>query len=285
MKKIGFIGLGVMGIQIAQNLMDKGYHLKIWNRSKKKYSKIKGDNFTTAISPADCAKDTDIIFFSLSNSKAIKDVLFNDYGLYSGVKKGQIVVNLSTAEPSNCKQESAQFLLKDVNYLDAPVFGSEEEAKNSKLCVIVGGNKSSYQDIKHILHCFCEYSYYMGGSGKGATMGLIGSLIVLHQSYATAEAILMAKKAEIDIKTAFEIIGLSDFRSPILEVIGKNYIDNKFQPVFSLEHLKKDSDQILTLARELGVTLKGAELVNTILEEGINEEIVKENFSSIVKLI
>jgi len=283
--KLGFLGLGVMGSSIAVNLMKGGFRLNLWNRSRKDHVELQHENGTFTKSPAEAVRDVDIILYSLSNDEAIENVIFGPEGVLSGIHEGQLAINLGTVHPEMSKREAAAYNHSGVAYLDAPVFGSKNEAEAADLCIVIGGNYSDYLRALPVFAAMSSSTHYMGETGKGAAMGLVGSLMVCMQLEALGEGLILAQKAGLMTEKVVEILGIPDFRSPLFRDMGSQIISRNFEPVFTLDHLYKDSNQIIRLADELGVAVPGVAGVREVIKGAVINGWGHENASAMVKAL
>src|SRR4030081_2915216 len=135
-KRISYLGLGTMGSGMASNLLKAGYELTVWNRSVEKCEPFARKGARVADSPADAVRDVDLVMYSLSNDQAIEEVVFGAKGILSGIKEGQIAMDMSTVLPATSLREQDAYAKRGVNFLDAPVFGSKKESADAKLWIM-----------------------------------------------------------------------------------------------------------------------------------------------------
>src|SRR4029077_2009272 len=143
-KTIAYLGLGAMGRGMASNLLKAGYQLTVWNRSAEKCKPFARKGARVAGTPADAARDVDLIIYMLSNDQAVEEIVFGSKGILSGIKKGQIAIDMSTVLPATSLREQEAFAKHGVDFLDAPVFGSKQEAANAKLWIMAAGNRAIF---------------------------------------------------------------------------------------------------------------------------------------------
>jgi 3-hydroxyisobutyrate dehydrogenase-like beta-hydroxyacid dehydrogenase len=196
MKKIAFLGIGIMGHNVSTNLINAGYPLVVWNRSSSQCERLVKLGAKQAATPRDAVKEADVIMIMLSDDAAIEAVVFGDDGVLAGVKPGQIAIDLTTCMPATSLKEAAAFNAKGVEFLDAPVFGSKAESRDAGLWIVIGGNKEAYEQTLPIFEKISETTHYMGKNGNGASMKLVGNLVVAAQLEALAESMVMATKAD-----------------------------------------------------------------------------------------
>ena len=285
MIKIAFLGLGTMGGGIVQNLLKSKYDVTIWNRTLDKCSKYVDYGAKCANSPHEAVKDAEVIMYSLSDDNAVEDLLFGNGKLYESVKEGQIIIDMSTVSPSLSKLEYEKFSNKKVDFLDAPVFGSKNEAINAGLWIIVGGKMEVYKKVKHILEAISESVHYMGKNGMGTSMKLVGNLIVAFQLEAISEALILAKKANLDIEKVLEVIHVTDFKSPIFDSVGKAILSRDFSTNFALKLMLKDANLISGFAQELVAPIPGLSIIRENLKAAYNNSLGDENAHAFIKIL
>jgi 3-hydroxyisobutyrate dehydrogenase-like beta-hydroxyacid dehydrogenase len=279
---LAFLGLGTMGLPMASNLARAGFQMTIWNRSVGRAQELAGPGVRVASSPAEAVRNAEVILYSLAQA-GIEQVIFGEDGVLAGVRSGQLAINLSTVHPETSHREAAAYTAREVQFLDAPVFGSVPEALAAKLHIVVGGSHETYTRALPVLDALSASTHYMGATGNGSIMGLIGSLMVCLQLQALGEGLVLAQKAGLGVAKVVHILGLPDFRSPLFTGMGTGIIRRDFGAVFSLEHLYKDANQILQLAQHLDAPVPGCAVVRETIKGAINHGWGHENASALIK--
>src|SRR5438477_6522609 len=141
MKKISYVGLGTMGSGMVSNLLKAGYELTVWNRSVERNKPFARKGARVADTPANAVRDVDLVIYSLSNDQAVEEVVFGANGILSGIKEGQIAIDMSTVLLAMSLREEEAYTKRGVDFLDAPVFGSKQESTDAKLWIMAAGNK------------------------------------------------------------------------------------------------------------------------------------------------
>ena len=195
MKKIAYLGMGTMGRGMAANLLKAGHQMTVWNRSPERCADLVARGAVQAATPAEAAAGADLVMYCLSDDAAVEDLVWGAGDLVSAIQPGQIVVDMTTLHPSVSLKEAAAYTAKSARFLDAPVFGSKNEAAGGGLWIVVGGDKALYEEVKPILEVLSETTHYMGENGKGTSMKLVGNLVVAAQIEALGEAMVLATKA------------------------------------------------------------------------------------------
>ena len=168
-----------------------------------------------------------------------------------GISEGQIAVDMSTVYPDTSVEENRNYVQNGLDFLDAPVFGSKSQAAEGRLWIVAGGRKEVFDRVRPVFEPLSESAHYLGETGKGASMKLVGNLIVACQIEALGEALVLASKIGLDLDLVLDVIGRTDFQSPILKSVGAQVIERDFTTQYALKHLYKDANLILKLAEEL----------------------------------
>ena len=216
MKRITFIGLGVMGGGIAGTLLQAGYDLTVWSRNPDHNKPFVKRGAKAASTIAAAVKDAEVVWYCLSDDAAIEDVVFGHEGVLSSVTRGQIVLDSSTVHPETSRRQAAAYVEKGVEFLDIPVFGSRSEAASGALWVLAGGKRDVFDRVRPLLDAISESVHYMGGPGKGRALGC-GEVKFTGQVLPTAKKVTY----RIDLKRVILrklVMGIGD---AIMEVDGK----------------------------------------------------------------
>jgi 3-hydroxyisobutyrate dehydrogenase-like beta-hydroxyacid dehydrogenase len=285
MENLAFLGLGRMGRAMAANLLAAGGSVTVWNRTRERCDELVRQGARAAASPAEAAESADAILYSLPDERAIGDVVFGRAGVLEGVRAGQLAIDLSTVHPDISRRQKEAYAAAGADFLDAPVFGSRPEAEAGGLWIVVGGDRAAYDRAAPLFRPLSVSTHYMGRTGQGAAMGLIGSLIVALQIQALGEGLVLARKAGLDLDQVLEVLALPDFRSPIFSGMGPGIVRRDFQAVFSLEHLHKDVDQVARLAEQLLVPVPASAAVREQVKAAVANGWGAENASALVKLL
>lgn len=285
MERIAYLGLGIMGSGMAKNLLKAGYPVTVWNRSPESCKPLVEQGATQGETPAKAVEKADVIMYSLANDNAVEEVVFGLDGILSNVRSGQIAIDMSTVHPDTSRREAAAFAQKHVEFLDAPVFGSKNESAAGGLWIVVGGKQNVFEQVKPILEPLSETIHYLGDTGKGASMKLIGNSIVATQIEALGEAMILATKAGLNPKDVLDVLHVVDFRSPIFDSMGKMLVNRDFTPSFALKHMLKDANLIARFAQDLNSPTPAAAIVRETLKAAVNQGWGEENASALIKAL
>lgn len=285
MKKLTYLGLGIMGKGMAANLLKAGYPLTVWSRTPERCAPLVKQGASQASTPAEAVAHADVILYCLSDDAAVDDLVFGQGGLMAAVKAGQIVVDLTTIHPDTTRKEAAAYAEKGVRFLDAPVFGSKNEAAQGGLWIVVGGDKTLYEEVKPILEVLSETTHYMGGTAMGTSMKLVGNLVVAAQLEALGEAMTLATKAGLDPEDVLGVLHVTDFKSPIFDGVGQALVKRDFSTHFALKLMLKDANLIARFAQDLNVPIPAAAATREVIKAAINKGWGEENASAFIRVL
>ncbi|NMF67314.1 NAD(P)-dependent oxidoreductase [Brasilonema octagenarum UFV-E1] len=285
MKRIAYLGLGIMGSRMAANLLKAGYDVTVWNRNPESCKPLVEQGATQAQTPAKAVENAEAIVYCLANDNAVEEVVFGQDGILSNVRSGQIGIDMSTVHPDTSRRQAAAYAEKQVEFLDAPVFGSKNESAAGGLWIVVGGKRDVFEQVKPILEPLSETIHYLGDTGKGTSMKLIGNSIVATQIQALGEAMVLATKAGLNPKDVLDVLHVVDFRSPIFDGMGKMLVERNFTPSFALKHMLKDANLIARFAQDLNSPTPAAAIVRETIKAAVNQGWGEENASALIKAL
>jgi 3-hydroxyisobutyrate dehydrogenase-like beta-hydroxyacid dehydrogenase len=284
-KRISYLGLGTMGSGMVSNLLKAGYEVTVWNRSAEKCKPFASKGACVADTPADAVRDVDVVMYILSNDRAVEEVVFGPKGILSGIKEGQIAMDMSTVLPATSSREAEAYAKRGVDFLDAPVFGSKNESADAKLWILAAGNKATFGKVKPVLEHLGQTVHYLGKNGNAAAMKLVGNLIVALEMEALAEGLVLAQKAGLDLNTVMEVVKVADFRSPLLVSNGQNILKRDFSPSFALKLMLKDADLIEKFAETLQSPVLALRVAEKNLKLAVALGFGQENASALIKAL
>jgi 3-hydroxyisobutyrate dehydrogenase-like beta-hydroxyacid dehydrogenase len=284
-KKISYVGLGTMGSGMVSNLLKAGYELTVWNRSVERSKPFARKGARVADTPANAVRDVDLVMYILSNDQAVEEVVFGANGILSGIKEGQIAVDMSTVLPATSLREQEAYAKRGVDFVDAPVFGSKKEAADAKLWIMAAGKKAIFEKVRPVLEHLGQTVHYFGKNGNATAMKLVGNLIVALEMEALAEGLVLAQKAGLDLNTVMEVVKVADFRSPLLVGNGQNILKRDFSTSFALKLMLKDADLIEKFAGSLQSPIPALRVVQKNLESAVALGFGKENASAVIKAL
>ena len=271
MSKIGFIGLGIMGIPMAGHLQKDGDELFLHDILDLPKDLLDG-GASQCSSGKEVAGQSEIIIIMVPDTPHVEAVLFGKNGIADGLSSGKTVVDMSSISPIETKEFAKKINDLGCDYLDAPVSGGEVGAKNAALTIMVGGEQKTFDTIKPLFDLMGQNIPLVGGNGDGQTCKVANQIIVALNIEAVGEALLFASKAGADPAKVREALMGGFASSKILEVHGERMIERTFDPGFRIELHQKDLNLALSGARALGLSLPNTataqELFNACASRG-----------------
>ncbi len=272
MKKIGFIGVGIMGKPMAKNLIDAGYKLIAYDIVKEALDEVVEYGAERGTSPKNVAENSDIIITMLPNSPDVKKAVLGENGVIEGVREGQILIDMSSIAPLVSRKVAEELKKKGVETLDGPVSGGQEKAEAGTLAIMVGGKREVFEECKEILDVMGGSVTLVGDIGAGQTTKLANQIIVAINIAAVAEALTMGKKAGVDPEAIFNAIRGGLAASQCLEDKAPRMFAGKFDPGFRIRLHVKDLTNVLETSRELHtampLTSQVMEMMQVLVAEG-----------------
>jgi 3-hydroxyisobutyrate dehydrogenase-like beta-hydroxyacid dehydrogenase len=260
--RIAFLGLGIMGRPMASNLVKAGHEVTVWNRTPGNV--VEGAR--TAASPGEAARDAEVIWLCVADTKAVESVLFGPQGVHESLADGQIIVDSSTISPTATRRFAERVTPKGVQYVDAPVTGSKVGAENGTLIFIVGGEESTIDKLKPLFAATGKKIFRMGETGKGEAAKLAMNLQIALIYEGFAEALTLATKLGVDAETLMPLIEASMVRSGVVDYKAPFILKRDFSANFPLRLMAKDIRLALEAAKEARVKLPALETVEEIYE-------------------
>ncbi|MBD0379269.1 2-hydroxy-3-oxopropionate reductase [Paenibacillus sedimenti] len=254
-KKIGFIGLGIMGKPMSINLLKAGYHVTVYDVNKEAVDGVVQSGAVAAASPQEAAEKTDIIITMLPNANIVKGVIFGENGIRKGAKEGSVVIDMSSISPVVSKEIANELAKQGVEMLDAPVSGGEPKAIDGTLAIMVGGKEEVFESVKDVLSCMGTAITLVGGNGCGSTAKLANQIMVNLNIAAMSEALVLAAKAGIDIDKMYQAIRGGLAGSAVLDAKVPLILDRNFVAGGRIDINLKDISNVMETAHEIGVPL------------------------------
>jgi 3-hydroxyisobutyrate dehydrogenase-like beta-hydroxyacid dehydrogenase len=254
-KKIGLIGLGLMGRPMGMNLIKAGYPLTVWNRTASRADELIAAGARLAKSPQEVAAASDFLLTMVSDPPALEEVLWGSNGAMQALKRGSIYMDSSTVSPVLARKIAVACAERGVRFLDAPVTGGDWGAKKGELVFMIGGDAEAFREAEPILNVMGKKLFHLGPNGAGQTIKLAMNLILALQVDALAEALALVTRAGIQGEKLVEVLQSSMARSGVLDVKAPNLLKGEYVPSFPLRLMHKDLGLALDLANQLGVAL------------------------------
>lgn len=262
--KIGFIGLGIMGLPMARNLINAGYHLTVFDLNSSRMEGLDENKATRASSSSEVASNTDVIITMLPNSPEVKEAVLGKDGIIEGAAPGCILVDMSSIAPLASKEIAEALKGKNVEMLDAPVSGGEPKAVDGTLAIMVGGQAEVFEKVRPILEIMGGSVTLVGETGSGNMTKLANQIIVALNIAGVSEAMVLATKAGVDPEKVFQAIRGGLAGSTVMDAKMPLILDGNFKPGFRIGLHIKDLANALDTAHALGVPVP---LSGVVMEE------------------
>lgn len=272
MKKIAWIGTGVMGKPMALHLAQAGYDVTAYNRTHSKALELQ-DSMTIVDNIVDCVKDADLVFTIVGFPDDVREVYFKEDGILNNVKEGAIVIDMTTSSPALAKEIYVAALNKNVHALDAPVTGGDKGAKEKTLSIMVGGNEKVYQEVVDVLEILGSTVTYMGKAGNGQHTKLANQICIAGAISTTAEALTYARKHGLDLQLMLRVINNGSASSWQSQNNGPKMIIHDKEPGFFIKHFIKDLRLAMSEKEniELPILRQVLDEYESLLEEGYGD--------------
>lgn len=272
MLRIGFIGLGVMGNSMAQNIFKAGFTLTVWNRTLTKAEELVSMGAKLAATPADVARASDVVCLCLSDTPDVLEVVLGEAGVIEGAHAGMILIDHSTIKPAGSRELFAKLQEVGVESLDAPISGGDIGARNGTLSIMVGGNSEALEKVMPVLQAEGKTITHVGGPGTGQIAKAANQIMVAAQMVAEAELLIFAQKAGADPIKVIEAIRSGAAQCWTLDVKPPRLFAGNRTPGFKASLQAKDLAIIMETAREylvaLPITAVASQLFNGMVASG-----------------
>lgn len=260
--RLGWIGTGVMGNSMCGHLIDAGYQLSIYNRTKSKADNLITKGAIWCDSPYEVARKSDVIFSIVGFPKDVEATLLGELGVLAGSEPGTVIVDMTTSSPELAQKIDKQAKDKSVFSLDAPVSGGDVGARDATLAIMVGGEKKVFEQSKPFFEAMGENISYMGDAGAGQHTKMCNQILVAGTMIGTVESLLYAHRMGMDLDEVIDVIGQGAARSWMINNLGRRISKGDFDPGFYIKHFVKDMGIALAEAQRMNLSLPGLALVN-----------------------
>jgi len=284
-EKIGIIGLGMLGNAVALHLIDSGFEVTVYNRTKEKALQLKEKGAKISASPKEIAENSELVIIIVKDANAVKQISFEKNGIVEGNHEKLIVADMSTIDPLESKKISKKFLESKINKLDIPVMGGPNVAITGELVMMASGNKESFDYCKNILDTIASKVFFLGDNGVAHSVKLAMNLQITMLALALSEGIMFVKKSNVDPKIFLEILNSTYFKTGMSEKKAYKMIEGKYDTTFTLTNLKKDITTIINTAKTLGIKLPMISKAEEMYENAIKEGFGDTDYTGIIEYL
>ena len=258
--RIGWIGTGIMGAPMCDHLMKAGYRATVYTRTREKAQPLIDAGAVWAQTPAAVVEASDIIFTMVGLPADVREVYFGDNGVLRNIRSGNIVVDMTTTEPSLAREIYAAAKEKGVSTIDAPVSGGDIGAINATLSIMVGGDKSAVDAVMPLFELMGKSIGYQGEAGSGQHTKMCNQITLSGILTGVAQALVYGYKAGLDLETLIASISKGAAGCWVLDFLAPKMRVHDFEPGFYVEHYLKDLNIAITEAQRMNLQLPGLEL-------------------------
>ena len=264
LKKIGFIGTGIMGSAMAGHLMDAGFEVSVYNRTKSKAQALIERGARWCETAGDCAKNQDVVVTIVGYPKDVEQIYLSEGGLVDSAKAGTYLVDMTTSSPIIAEKIFTAAKAKNLHAVDAPVTGGDVGAKNATLTILVGGDEKDFDALKPVFEVIGKNIVYEGGAGAGQKTKACNQIAIAGALAGVCEAFAYAKASGLDVEKVYQAISTGAAGSFQMTGVARKGLDGDFNPGFMLKHFAKDLAIGLETSTAYG---KALPILATVLHE------------------
>lgn len=280
-KTIGFVGTGTMGSRMIVRLLEDGHKVSVYNRNKDATKPLIKKGANPIDNMHDLVKSVDFICVSVSDDRAIKDVVTQ---CIASDCTGKVFISLSTISPDMAVELSEVITANKAYFLDAPVSGSAPQVEAAQLIIFVGGDETKYKDAKSIFRAISKETYYMGAAGNGSRMKLVVNILLGLGVQALAESLTLGERMGISKNKLVEVLNNTVVVSPSQKIKMQNALSNNYDVAFSLSNMYKDFGLILDQAQKTFTPMPATAASLQVDAIGMSRKLDKD-FSVVIKLL
>jgi len=247
-KKVGFIGLGIMGMPMARNLIKAGFEVIVYNRTASKAEQMVSEGARKADSPKEVAKECPVVILIVSDTPDVESVILDENGVVEGIKPDSVVIDMSTISPQATQKIATRLREKKAHMLDAPVSGGEQGAINGTLSIMVGGDAKIFKRCQPIFEAMGKNIVHVGGNSMGQTVKLMNQILLAGNLNAVVEALIFGQKSGVDLEKAIDAVKGGAAGSWQLTNLAPRIIRRDFRPGFMIDLIQKDLNLVMGAA-------------------------------------
>lgn len=285
MTTIAFLGLGIMGSRMAGRLVDAGFSVRAWNRTRAAGEGLRAKGAVLMDSPAEAAAGADAAITMLGDPASVRDVALGAGGVIDALATGAVYIDMTTVDPSTSRGLDCACRARCVAFVDAPVTGSKLAAAKGELVLMVGGEAEVVGRLAPVFAPMAKRVVHMGPVGSGSMMKLANNLAIAGSMLALFEAMTLGRRAGLGDEAMLEVLTHSALASPLLALKGDAVRRRDFEPYFSLKHMAKDIRLARAEAEIRGAPHVLGDLLDTLFSAGLDAHLGDEDFAALVKVV
>jgi 3-hydroxyisobutyrate dehydrogenase len=284
MKSIAVLGLGNMGAGMARRLLQAGYEVTVYNRTRERAGALAADGAKVATSPKQAAEHAEMVIAMLADDHASRAAWTGDAGALAGARPGTILIDSSTLSVDWVRELAAAAAAHGCPFIEAPVTGSKPQAEAGELLFLAGGESEAIDAVRPILATMSRAIVHLGPIGSGATMKLVNNFLCGVEAAALAEALAVIENSGLNRDAAFDILANGAPGSPLLKGVGRRMMSRDYRVNFALRLMLKDMTYAVAEGARNGVTLKMAEAARDKFRAAVSAGLSDKDFAAIADL-
>ena len=283
--KIGIIGIGMLGKAVALNLLNLGYDVSVYNRTKEKTMEVERKGAKVMDSPKTMAENVELIIITVKDATAVKEISFGEKSIIESKNKKLIVADMSTIDSVESKHIAEKFQQNNIQKLEIPVMGGPNVAIMGKLVMMASGPKNSFDYCKTVFDKIANQVFFLGEQGVANSIKLAMNLQITMLALSLSEGITLVEKSKVDPKIFLQVLNSTYFKTGMSENKAFKMIDGNYDATFTMANLKKDITIMTNTAKELGIQLPMITKAEEIYENAINEGLGDLDYTGIIEHI
>jgi len=279
---IGFIGLGLMGGNMVENLQNRGFELVVMDLNKEAVAKVVARGATTATSAKELAAASDIVMLCLTTSAVVESIVYAEDGILAGIRDGAVLIDFGTSIPASTRKIGADLASKGAGMIDAPLGRTPAHAKDGLLNIMASGDEATFGKVKPVLDLQGENVFYLGALGAGHTTKLINNFMGMTTVATMSQAFAVADFAGVDLQQLWEIMSTGPSMSPFMQFCKNYAVDGVSDLGFSINNANKDLGYFLEMVKDLGTESQIAEGTSSNLQAAVDSGLGNGNVPEIL---
>ena len=284
-RRVGMIGLGLMGGRMAANLLRKGFPLTVWNRSEEKAKALAAEGAAVARTPRELAEASDVVITCVADPSAVGRVVFADDGVRPAVRPGFRYVETSTISPGLMRRIAEVIRGGGGDVLEAPVTGSKTGAEKGTLVIMTGGRRETHEELMPVLMAIGSKAILCGDVGHASVVKLIGNSLISYMLEGLCEGLVLARKAGVSTERLLEVVMASGYASAYFPFKADAIAKGDYEQHFSLDLLVKDQGLMLDEAHAQAVPMPGLAAIREVFQSARAQGFGQEDIAAVYKVV
>jgi 3-hydroxyisobutyrate dehydrogenase-like beta-hydroxyacid dehydrogenase len=286
-ERIGFVGLGIMGSQMAANLRRAGYELTVYNRTRERADAWAAEHGgTVTATPAEVGAASDVVVTMVVDGAQVREVLLGEQGVAQGATSGTLCVDMSTIAPGDSRRIAGALSERGIAFVDAPVTGSSPKAQDGTLTIMAGGAAKDFERARPLFEAMGELIVHVGEEvGQGEMVKLINNAVAAANAHTLAQALVVGRGTGVDLDALLKVMGAGSGGSAMLALKAGPMREHDYSTLFKLEHMLKDVRLCLEEGQAAGVPFPAAAAVREALTAGMGRGMGDDDFAAVVETV